>query len=299
MWSELLSTTLCRLIRDCGIPLSDAEISEWERSLCAPLPKDYIEFLRHFNGGSYYDPVQYPMKVRGFGEWDAIDGIGAFNFYGLGQRQWASWRDIGEQSDLHHGRTPEGTVPIGDDAGINLILLDLARGSELVLWQRDAEMEFDRERNRIPIARTFLEFAQGVELEPMEERRPYTIARDEPFISIEVHDLPGLKKWVAANGPLQRLPDAGAGLLRAACFDSDFEGARWLLEQGVDPTGPLLAGVETPIERADSASCGDLTVLLLEHGAVAEHLFREGREPQPYILAFVEQWKAGLRRSTR
>lgn len=302
MLDELIATPLCQSLHDCGLRLSEQEVADWGRTLPGPLPEDYRAFLRHFNGGNQYDPSSpgYPMDFRGAANRAGFSEIGAFNFYSLNCANWADWRDLEEQRKTHEGRVPKGAVPIGDSGGENPILIDFARGRELVLWERDAEMDIDREENRIPIAPSFLELARGAtEVEPLKELRRYTLAEKEPFISIEAHDLDGLKKWLAKKGPLEKLPDGGVGLLRAACDNCDFEGAVWLLEQGVDPTGPIDKGEKSPIELADDSGCGDLVVLLLEHGADAKQLRRRKRKPQPRILAFVEQWQAGLRTSNR
>jgi hypothetical protein len=287
MLDQLIATPLCQWLRDCGLPLSEREIARWERTLPGPLPDDYRTFLKYFNGGDYYDP----------------SSIGGFEFFSLNCADWAEWRDLQEQRETHEGRVPEGAIPIGQTGPLYLILIDFARNRELVRWERDAELTIDREENRIPLASSFLELArETTEVEPLKERRRYTLAEKEPFISIEAHDLDGLKKWVAKKGPLEKLPDGGIELLRAACNDGDFHGAVWLLEQGLDPTGPIVKGEKTPIELADASGCGDIVVLLLEHGSDPKHLHR-GRKsrfkPQPSILAFVEQWQAGLRTSNR
>jgi hypothetical protein len=95
------------------------------------------------------------------------------------------------------------------------------------------------------------------------------------------------------------LADRGLELLREAARGMNFEGAEWLLNQGVDPTGPLKSGVKTPVQVADDFNCGDTLVLLLEHGASVDCLFRDGHKPRQYSLDFADQWKAGQRRSRR
>lgn len=77
---------------------------------------------------------------------------------------------------------------------------------------------------------------------------------EQPFVSIQLHELDALKKLGAAHGPLSDLPDRGQKLLREACWPGDdFDDAEWLLSESVDPTGPLEAGVGTPIQLADHA----------------------------------------------
>lgn len=299
MWKELLATPLCQHLHDCGLPLFEDQVVAWEHTLPGRLPEDYRRFLMCFNGGCYYDPISYSMGGRGVAGRAAFTSIGGFNFFGLNCDGWAEWRDLQLQWEDHDSRIPECTLPIGDNGGDDLILIDFRNDCELVLWERDAEEAVDREQNRILIAPTFLDFARGVAIDDVTERRRSGLAETEPELSIEAHDLDSLKKWVATNGPLQELPDRGAGLLTAACANSDWSGVAWFLSEGANPTGSLAEDADTPIEAAESAGCGDIVVLLLEHGADPAHLYRGNREPQPYIVAFAEQWKAGRRTSNR
>jgi hypothetical protein len=286
-------------LRDCGRRLPASAVADWERSIGLQLPANYRRFLEVFNGGKFYPkfrhffPIDMSVHPSFWG-----DGIGGFTFYGLNEP--LGWRDLERSRDIHEGRIPAGTVPIAD-APKDLILLDCRRGGQIALWQRSHEGDTEPEENRIPLADSFLEFAQGIQEAPQVDWGQLFTADEEPFISIQHHDLDGLKTWVAENGPLAVLPDGGLSLLKEACscFGENYDAAEWLLREGVDPTGPLERGVKTPLQLADEANCGDIIVLLLEHGANPEHLLRDNHQPRQYNVDFAKQWQAGERTSCR
>jgi hypothetical protein len=288
-------------LRDCGRPLSGSTIADWERTIGLRLPAEYRRFLEVFNGGYFYPryygfvfPVDFSNLPSPRPLW--WDAIGVFTFFGL-HEPW-NWRDLEGCRATHEGRIAAGTIPIAEAAN-DLILLDCQHGGELVLWSRERELELDPEKNRFPLAKSFLEFACKIQRQPREEWLDNITASKEPFVSIQLHELDGLKAWVSQNGPLPTLPDAGVGLLRETADAKDFDGSEWLLCQGVSPTGPLKTGLKTPIQVADENNCGDIIVLLLEHGANPDHLFRDGHKPRQYSLDFLTQWQAGERRPRR
>jgi hypothetical protein len=287
-------------LRDCGRPLSTSVVSAWERAIGYRFPGEYRRFLEVFNGGRFYPRFfgfVYPLHKSGTPKVPAGSRVGIFTFLSLNE-PW-NWRDLQWSRDIHMGRIPDGNIPIANAAN-DLILLDCRHDGEIALWSRESEADVPPEENRIPLAESFLEFARGIQRQPREEWLRRITAVEQPFVSIQLHEIDALKKWVADNGPLSAFPDRGQSLLREACLPgADFEGADWLLREGVDPTGPLKDGVRTPIQLADHASCGDMVVLLLEYGAKPEHLFRDQHQPQQYILDFVKQWQAGERSSRR
>jgi hypothetical protein len=272
MTEEIVDVFHSLQLRDCGRPLSTSVLADWERAIGCRLPGEYRRFLEVFNGGKFYPRFfgfVYPLNYPGSAKLPPCPGLGIFTFFSLNE-PW-NWRDLQWTRDMHRGRIPAGSIPIGEAAS-DLILLDCRRDGEIALWSRDCEGDVAPEENRIPLAKSFLEFARGIQRQPREEWLRCITADEQPFVSIQLHELNAMKKWVAENGPLSDLPDRGQSLLREACLPgADFEGADWLLRESVDPTGPL-----TP-----------------------EHLFRDQHQPQEYILDFVKQWEAGERRSRR
>ena len=53
-------------LRDCGRPLPDSVIADWERSIGLQLPANYRRFLEVFNGGKFYPKFRYffPIDMR-------------------------------------------------------------------------------------------------------------------------------------------------------------------------------------------------------------------------------------------
>jgi hypothetical protein len=209
-------------LRDCGRPLPASAIADWERSIGLQLPENYRRFLEVFNGGKFYPKFRYrfPIDMSVHPSFWG-NGIGGFTFYGLNE-PW-DWRDLEEIRDTHEGRIPAGTIPIAD-APNDLVLLDCRRGGQIALWQRDHEGDTEPEDNRIPLADSFLEFAQGIQEAPpdclrqLPEELPddWVTAEEEPFISIQRHDLDGLKTWVwplRVRGGDRRVSRAISGLL--------------------------------------------------------------------------------------
>ncbi len=278
--------------------MSRAAISSWERSFGLELPEAYRQFLEIYNGGKFYPSFGYhfPAEFPGTEKLPfLVGGICSLLFFGLTEH-W-EWRDLASIREVHLGRIPEGTIPIGD-TGEDLVLLK-CRCGDVVYWTRDAELSVDPDENQILLAKSFLEFARGIQRAPRTRWQYQIFTNEEPSVSIQLHELDGLKRWLAENGPLGNLADGGLGLLNACCDGEYFEGVEWLLHHGVDATGPLKSGVKAPIQLADEAGCGDIVVLFLEHGVNPNHLFRDGHKPQQYILDFVKEWQAGKRTSRR
>lgn len=287
-------------LRDCGRRLTNKVMHGAEDSLGLTLPNDYRCFLEVFNGGRFYPRwhgTEFPLRFAGGNHLPAIfDGIGLFTFFSINEP--LNWRDLMWNTRAHARRIREGSVPIGS-SGNSLLLMDCAGSYSIGLWTRDVEGTIGPEDNWIPLANSFSEFAAGIRILSPLERLEEVEADFEPYISIEAHDLQGLRDWVSDNGPLADMPDRGLELLKAACAAENFDGAQWLLSQGVDTTDAVMKSEKAPIEFADEAGCGDIVVLLLEYGANTDDLYRDSRNPQELIVAFVSQWQAGQRKSRR
>ncbi|HYE17042.1 MAG TPA: SMI1/KNR4 family protein [Tepidisphaeraceae bacterium] len=148
------NTTFFQSLRDAGAPLQEADVAAFERELGVPLPADYRAFLLLRNGGRFNPHVEYPLPTEEYS-----DHMGLFHVYGLLRPPGAN-TDLRHQLEVHDGRIPRGTLPIGDD-GDNLLLIGLEgeRRGKLYLWVRDDEMFKDAEDNRIPVADSFAEMA--------------------------------------------------------------------------------------------------------------------------------------------
>ncbi len=172
MSDEIVDVFHSLQLRDCGGPLSKAVLADWERSIGYRLPKEYRRFLEFFNGGGFYPRFfgyVYPLDYTGTADLPPKQGLGIFTFLSLNE-PW-DWRDLQSCHDMHEGRSPVGCIPIADAAN-DLVLLDCRRDGEIVLWSRDCKGDVAPEENRIPLAKSFSEFARGIQRQPREEWLP-------------------------------------------------------------------------------------------------------------------------------
>jgi hypothetical protein len=96
-----------------GKPATDEQIAEFERSEGVTLPADFRKFLQTFNGGRPI-PDSFPIG--------ADNGSLLNTFFQLGEGE-GEMNDLQTMCDEYHGRIPPTMMPIGCDAGGNLILL--------------------------------------------------------------------------------------------------------------------------------------------------------------------------------
>jgi hypothetical protein len=96
-----------------GKPATEEQIAEFEKIEGVTLPPDYRAFLKTYNGGR---PI--PDAFR-FGD---KPGSLLNSFFELGEGKGET-HDLQTQCDRHHRRIPHTLMPIGYDAGGNIILL--------------------------------------------------------------------------------------------------------------------------------------------------------------------------------
>jgi cell wall assembly regulator SMI1 len=134
-------------------PPSPEVISAFERKFNVSLPSEYIELLRHSNGG-------YPElgTIRPFGRTD-IDEWGVNHFFYLNEDRngtaslWAAtkyWQSI----------LGERKIPFAQDAGGNAFVLDLDAVPPRVVVCIHADFE------TVEIADSFAEFIDRLEIDP-------------------------------------------------------------------------------------------------------------------------------------
>jgi hypothetical protein len=135
-----------------GRPASDGQIAEFEKIEGVTLPADYRAFLQIHNGGR---PI--PDAFR-FG---SDPGSLLNTFYELGEGEGET-RDLQTKCDRYRGRIPPTMMPIGCDAGNNIILLGVhgeARGRVFFLDQMNPRPIFE-------IASSFEAFLRSFEPRP-------------------------------------------------------------------------------------------------------------------------------------
>ncbi|QFT87267.1 SMI1 / KNR4 family protein [Bacillus sp. THAF10] len=127
------------------------------------LPKDYIEFLRNHNGGYVKNSISSYFK----------NGMQKFiltSMFGLGADD-----DLLSQFETYKMRTPNTCIPIGRDAGGNLVCLNLSedRYGYVYFWDHEEELNYEEGKITINdlylIAKTFNEFLNSIQRDDLKE----------------------------------------------------------------------------------------------------------------------------------
>jgi SMI1-KNR4 cell-wall len=96
-----------------GKPATDEQIAELEKTESVTLPADFRAFLKTHNGGRPI-PDCFPIG--------ADNGSLLDTFFELGEGEDET-NDLQTICDRYHGRIPTTMMPIGRDAGGNIVLL--------------------------------------------------------------------------------------------------------------------------------------------------------------------------------
>lgn len=96
-------------------PASDAALDALACRLGGTLPDGLLRSLRNYNGGQ---PERTAFEVPGLG-WTTVSRL-----YGTGTGDAYSIETVSEMVEFQH--LPPGTIPVGEDPGGNLLLLDKA-----------------------------------------------------------------------------------------------------------------------------------------------------------------------------
>jgi hypothetical protein len=130
-------------------PATKQDVMHFEMGIAAVLPDDYREFLLRYNGG-HPDPA-------------AFRGSSVNGFFGFCQKHHCLLCNY----YMLQSRFPFGVIPIGDDAGGNIICLTVSKPEhgKVLFW--------DHERGEDPesftyLAGSFAEFLQTLSDVPSE-----------------------------------------------------------------------------------------------------------------------------------
>ncbi len=136
-------------------PVSDAQIVELEGTLGYGLPQDYRAFLLEHNGGKPgADTIDFEDE-RGPSSSDVN--------YLFGVHRGEYYASLPKRMEMFRGRIPAGFLPIGDDSGGNLWVLELegpGRG-RVYFWDHEGEAdegEPPTTRNMTVVAASFTDF---------------------------------------------------------------------------------------------------------------------------------------------
>ncbi len=135
-------------------------INNIENIIGATFPKEYISFLKKYNGGFPEENVVSSEK--------APDFI-LTSFFGT---DLVTVDDISSCFKTFKGRIPDGCVPIARDAGGNLVVLNLSNSKYgyVFFWdheEEDARMKID---DLCLIAPSFNDFLNMIKLDNMKEK---------------------------------------------------------------------------------------------------------------------------------
>lgn len=140
-------------IRPNVIKFNESLISELERGTKIDLVREYIDFLRKYNGGIPEPNIVVLDK-------EEIKSFSVTSFFGVGLE---SYDDLVTQYNLFKHRIPEGCLPIARVEGGNIVCICLLpeRYGFIYLWDHDVELLYDKPsafEHLIPIAKSFEEF---------------------------------------------------------------------------------------------------------------------------------------------
>lgn len=134
-------------------PSTLRQIEEYETLIRASLPPDYKRYLLSDNGGYPCGNMEFTIPSL-CGE-QALIMLGSL--YGNGRR--------GGGLDLitayEREESPEGYVPIGEDPGGNLLLLELSTGGVLY-WERDGILLDQIGEDLFPVAEGINQFVASL-----------------------------------------------------------------------------------------------------------------------------------------
>lgn len=136
---------------------NENELITFSNKIGYKLPNDYIGFLRHHNGGLVKDSISTYYK----------NGHQKFiltSMFGL-----ESEDNLISQYERYKNRIPNTCIPIGRDAGGNLVCLNLSedRYGHIYFWNHEEELKYEEGKITINdlyfIAETFNDFLNSIE----------------------------------------------------------------------------------------------------------------------------------------
>lgn len=127
------------------------------------LPNDYIEFLRYYNGGYIKNSTS-----KYFNNGDQKFTL--TSFFGLDVEE-----DLIDQYEIYKNRIPETCIPIGRDAGGNIICLNLSENKYdyIYFWDHEEETNYEGREINVEdlyiIAESFNKFINSIESDNIKE----------------------------------------------------------------------------------------------------------------------------------
>lgn len=147
-----------------GPTVDAAVIDAFEQRLGAQLPADYRHFLLTVNGGWAADSYHHPPSGPGDIGIRALWGVGIDDVNSSMERNLAVFAD----------RYPSDFLPIGEDSGGNLILIQISGDDvgSIHFWDHEEEADEDEpptHRNITRISDSFTAFLEELEVYELDE----------------------------------------------------------------------------------------------------------------------------------
>lgn len=142
---------------------NENNLIEFTRKIGYTLPNDYIEFLHNHNGGYVKGSISNYYK----------NGDQKFiltSMFGIGTND-----DLVSQWETYKNRIPNSCIPIGRDAGGNLVCLNLSEDKYgyVYFWDHEEELNYEIEKITINdlylIKQSFKEFLDSIERDNLED----------------------------------------------------------------------------------------------------------------------------------
>lgn len=142
---------------------NENKLISFTENIGCELPKEYIEFLRQHNGGYVKNSISTYNK----------NGKRRFiltSMFGIGSED-----DLISQFETYKNRIPNNCIPIGRDAGGNLVCLNLSKDKygNVYFWDHEEELMYEDGKITLNdlyiIAETFHEFVNSLEEENNQE----------------------------------------------------------------------------------------------------------------------------------
>ncbi|WP_249872820.1 SMI1/KNR4 family protein [Oceanobacillus saliphilus] len=142
---------------------NENDLITFSRKIGYELPKDYIEFLRHHNGGYVKNSISSYFK-------NGKQKFFLTSMFGLGSDD-----DLLSRFETYKKRIPNTCIPIGRDAGGNLVCLNLSedRYGYVYFWDHEEELNYEEGKITINdlylITETFNEFLNSIERDDLKK----------------------------------------------------------------------------------------------------------------------------------
>lgn len=141
----------------------ESKLISYSKKIGYKLPTYYVEFLQQHNGGymknstsSYYKNGKHKFILT--------------SMFGLGSED-----DLISQFEQYKSRIPDSCIPVGRDAGGNLVCLNLSddKYGNVYFWDHEEEFKYEDEEisinNLYIIAETFKDFLKSIKEDNMNE----------------------------------------------------------------------------------------------------------------------------------